>query len=108
MTGPSHQAKCIDYVGTHVWPDDWNFVGTDFLKAARPGFIRRAFTLYTAIHALHTPYTSPIHPPYTPYTPHIHPVYTPRVARRLDLGWHRYPEGGKAPHMRRHHPTVCS
>jgi len=24
--------KCVDYVGIHVWPDDWNFMGTDFQR----------------------------------------------------------------------------
>ena len=26
------QTQCIDYVGIHVWPDDWNFMGTEFQK----------------------------------------------------------------------------
>ena len=24
--------KCVDYVGVHVWPDDWNFPGTAFQR----------------------------------------------------------------------------
>jgi len=28
----NNQIPCVDYVGIHVWPDDWNFVGTDFQK----------------------------------------------------------------------------
>ena len=23
---------CVDFVGVHVWPDDWNFAGVDFQK----------------------------------------------------------------------------
>ena len=34
-SGPCASAQCIDYVGIHVWPDDWNFEGTDFQKKAR-------------------------------------------------------------------------
>lgn len=29
---PNSKAECIDYVGIHVWPDNWNFMGTEFQK----------------------------------------------------------------------------
>lgn len=28
----NNRASCVDYVGVHVWPDDWNFEGVDFQK----------------------------------------------------------------------------
>tara|TARA_B100001142_G_scaffold180429_1_gene180031 strand:+ start:2444 stop:2971 length:528 start_codon:yes stop_codon:yes gene_type:complete len=29
---PNSAVDCIDYVGIHVWPDNWNFLGTEFQK----------------------------------------------------------------------------
>lgn len=39
---PNSQVSCIDYVGFHVWPDNWNLKTTEFMKEFIRGHIEDA------------------------------------------------------------------